>query len=163
MIQYKTKTFAEKFKENRIMWLMLLPAILFIVTFAYIPMGGVITAFKDYKNQLGILGSPWVGLENFKYLLISNKLGQLTRNTLAYNAVFIVAGMFCEVFLAIIISELPSKRWNKLFQSLTFLPFFISWVVVAAIMMAIFGYENGVVNTLIQKVGGGRIRHLRKP
>jgi putative aldouronate transport system permease protein len=139
------------------MWLMLLPAMLFIVIFSYIPMGGVITAFKDYKNQLGIMGSPWVGFENFKYLLISNKLWSLTRNTLSYNAVFIVAGMFCEVFLAIIISELPGKRWNKLFQSLTFLPFFISWVVVAAIMMAIFGYENGVINTLIQKIGGGRI------
>lgn len=147
------KSFWSKMWENRVMWLMLLPAITFIVIFAYIPMGGVIVAFEDYKNRLGILGSPWVGLANFRYLIISNKLWTLTRNTLAYNACFISLGMFCEVSLAIIISELPLHNLKKFFQSLTFLPFFISWVVVASIVMSIFGYENGVLNTILSSLG----------
>jgi putative aldouronate transport system permease protein len=149
----KQKSFLSKLWDNRIMWLMLIPAITFIVIFAYAPMGGVIVAFKDYKNRLGIFGSPWVGLANFRYLIISNKLWSLTRNTLAYNACFIILGMLCEVTLAVIISELPLKNLKKFFQSLTFLPFFISWVVVASIVMSIFGYENGVLNTILTSLG----------
>lgn len=157
------KSFFSKVWENRVMWLMLLPAVVFIVIFAYVPMGGVIVAFKDFKNRLGIFGSPWVGFDNFRYLIISNKLWSLTRNTLAYNAVFISLGMFCEVSLAVIISELPLRRVKKFFQSLTFLPFFISWVVVASIVMSIFGYENGVLNTILTSLGMERANLYGNP
>jgi putative aldouronate transport system permease protein len=149
----KQKNLGAKLWENRMLWLMLVPALFFIVLFAYVPMGGVIVAFKDYKNRLGIVGSPWVGLDNFKYLVISNKLWTLTRNTLAYNACFIVFGMAAEVGLAIIVSELPLRSLKKLFQSMTFLPFFISWVVAASIVMSIFGYENGALNTILRSLG----------
>jgi putative aldouronate transport system permease protein len=120
-------------------------------------MGGIIIAFKEYKNSLGIWGSKWVGLNNFKYLIISNKLWTLTRNTLAYNACFILLGMFLEVCLAVIISELPFRRVKKVFQSFTFLPFFISWVVAASIVLNIFGYENGVLNTILRSLGTERV------
>jgi putative aldouronate transport system permease protein len=151
------KGLAAKLWENRIMWLMLLPALAFIILFAYVPMGGVITAFKDYKNKLGILGSPWIGFANFRYLLVSGKLWTLTRNTLAYNACFIGFGMIFEVGFAVIISELPFKTVKKLFQSMTFLPFFISWVVVASIMISVFGYETGVLNTILTGLGRERV------
>jgi putative aldouronate transport system permease protein len=153
----RNKSFAQRLWENRIMWLMLLPAIIFVVLFSYIPMGGIIIAFKDYKNRLGVWGSPWAGLSNFKYLLVSNKLWTLTRNTLLYNVVFITLGMFLEVCMAIIISELPFRRIKKLFQSLTFLPFFISWVVAASIVLNIFGYESGVLNTILIAMGKERV------
>jgi putative aldouronate transport system permease protein len=145
------------------MWLMLMPAVAFIMLFAYVPMGGIITAFKDYKNQLGVFGSPWVGLANFKYLIISNKLWTLTRNTLAYNFVFITLGMISEVGLAVVISELPFRRVKRAFQSFTFLPFFISWVVVAAIMMNIFGYETGVLNGVLTSLGLDRVNIYGNP
>jgi putative aldouronate transport system permease protein len=152
----KTKTFGAKIWENRIMWLMLLPAISFIVLFSYVPMSGIIVAFKNYQNRLGIWGSPWAGLENFKYLAVSGKLWSLTRNTMLYNICFIGLGMICETALAIIISELPLRRCKKILQSFTFLPFFISWVVAAAIVMNIFGYENGVLNSILTSAGAGR-------
>ncbi|MDR1903283.1 MAG: ABC transporter permease subunit [Treponema sp.] len=157
------KPFWQKVWENRLMWLMLLPGITFIIIFAYIPMAGIITAFKDYKNQLGIWGSAWVGFDNFRYLFISGKLWQLIRNTLSYNVAFITLGMVCEVGFAVIISELPFRRLKKTFQSFTFLPFFISWVVVAAIMMNIFGYETGVLNTIITSFGGERVNIYGNP
>jgi putative aldouronate transport system permease protein len=153
----KRKSFWQKAWENRVMWCMLLPATVFTVIFSYIPMGGIIVAFKNYQNRLGIFGSPWVGLSNFNYLIISNKLWTLTRNTLGYNIFFIVSGMFCQVVLAIIVSELPFQRLKKTLQSFTFLPFFISWVVAAAIMMNIFGYESGVLNTVLTTFGGERV------
>ncbi|GHT52298.1 sugar ABC transporter permease [Spirochaetia bacterium] len=159
----KKATFAQRIWDNRVMWVMLMPAATFIILFAYVPMGGIITAFKDYKNQLGVFGSPWVGLANFKYLIISNKLWTLTRNTLAYNFVFITLGMISEVGLAVVISELPFRRVKRAFQSFTFLPFFISWVVVAAIMMNIFGYETGVLNGVLTSLGLGRVNIYGNP
>jgi len=159
----RKKSVGQKIWENKLMWLMLLPGIAFIITFAYVPMGGIITAFKDYKNQLGLFGSPWVGLDNFRYLFISGKLWQLIRNTLGYNVVFISLGMISEVAFAVIISELPFKNLKKVFQSFTFLPFFISWVVVAAIVMNIFGYENGVLNTILTSLGGERVNIYGNP
>jgi putative aldouronate transport system permease protein len=159
----RKKTLLARIWENRVLWLMLLPGITFIIIFAYIPMGGIIIAFKDYKNQLGVWGSPWVGFSNFRYLFISGKLWQLLRNTLSYNAVFITTGMICEVAFAVIISELPFRSLKKLFQSFTFLPFFISWVVVAAIMMNIFGYETGVLNGILTSLGMERVNIYGSP
>jgi putative aldouronate transport system permease protein len=153
----RKKTFFNKLWETRTMWLMLLPALTFIILFAYIPMGGIIIAFKTYNNRLGIWGSAWAGFNNFRYLIISNKLWTLTRNTLAYNAVFISLGMLLEVSLAVIISELPFRRTKKVFQSFTFLPYFISWVVAASIVLNIFGYENGVLNTVLRSFGAERV------
>jgi len=147
----------KKLWETRIMWLMLLPALVYIILFAYIPMGGIIIAFKNYNNRLGIWGSAWTGFNNFTYLAISGKLWQLTRNTLAYNAVFIILGMFLQVGLAVIVNELPLKKIKKIFQSFTFLPFFVSWVVAASIVINIFGYESGVLNTILTSFGGKRV------
>jgi putative aldouronate transport system permease protein len=147
------KTFARKLYENRVMWFMLLPSIAFVIIFSYVPMGGIIVAFKEYKTQLGIFGSPWAGFKNFTYMIVSNKLWPLTFHTLAFNFSFISLGMICEVGFAIIISEMPFERFKKTLQSMTFLPFFISWVVIAAIILSIFGYETGVVNTVLAQLG----------
>lgn len=78
-------SFLKKVKKNRSLLIMLLPALLLVIVFSYIPMGGIIIAFKQYNYQDGILGSPWSGFENFRYMILSNKLLALTRNTLLYN------------------------------------------------------------------------------
>lgn len=141
-----------KLKRNRIMWLMLIPALLYILIFSYIPMFGVVLAFKKYNYAGGVLGSPWVGWENFKYMIISNKLWPLTRNTLAYNIAFIGFGVIFEVGSAIIFSEIGSKWFKKFAQTATFLPYFISWVVVSTVMLNIFG-DKGVVNHMRNAMG----------
>ena len=147
------KNFAKKVRKNKILLLMLLPAVAYVIIFSYIPMGGIIVAFKRFSFTKGFLGSPWCGLENFRFLFISDKLWPLMRNTLLYNIAFITVGVILEVGFAIIVNELGSKWFKKVFQSFMFLPFFISWVVVLAIVDAIFGYDSGIINNLLQSLG----------
>ena len=131
---------------------MLLPALLYVVIFSYIPMFGIVIAFKDYNYNGGILGSPWCGLKNFEYLRISGKLWTLTRNTLLYNLAFIVFGIIFEVGFAVMLSEITKKTFKKITQAFMFLPYFISWVVVSTIMLNIFG-QNGVLSNILAHFG----------
>ncbi|MCD7813861.1 MAG: ABC transporter permease subunit [Lachnospiraceae bacterium] len=133
--------------------LMLAPALIYVIIFSYVPMTGLVLAFEKYQYAGGIYGSPWVGLSNFKALLIAGKLGQVTRNTLLYNIAFIFIGVIFEMGSAILLNELISKKFKKIAQSLMFLPYFISWVVVGAIMYNIFNYEKGVFNHILNLLG----------
>lgn len=141
-------------RQNKILLIMLIPAIAYVVIFSYIPMAGIVMAFKEFNYRDGIFGSPWAGLQNFRFLFLSGKLWPLTRNTLLYNLAFITFGMILEVGFAIVINELGSKYFKKIFQTFIFLPYFISWVVVAAIVQAIFSVEYGLLNSLIKGLGG---------
>lgn len=144
--------FWKQVKRNRMLLLMLLPAVVMTIIFAYIPMGGVVMAFKKYNYQDGIFGSPWCGFENFRYMILSNKLWPLTRNTILYNLAFISVGLVTEVGLAIILNEIAHQKFKKIAQTMMFLPHFISWVVAASIMLNIFG-TNGVLNNILQSLG----------
>ncbi len=131
---------------------MLLPALLYVIIFSYIPMFGITIAFKNYNYNDGIMGSPWCGLQNFEYLKISGKLWALTRNTLLYNLAFIVFGVIFEVGFAIMLSEITKKTFKKVSQAFMFLPYFISWVVVSTVMLNIFG-QNGVLSNILTRFG----------
>lgn len=144
--------FSKQIVKNKVLLLMLAPAILYVVVFSYIPMSGIILAFKDYKYAKGILGSPWCGLDNFQYLFVKNKIWSLTRNTLIYNIAFIFFGLIFEVGFAVILSEINGKVFKKFAQGFMFLPYFISWVVVSTIMLNIFG-SNGVLNSILENFG----------
>lgn len=150
--QFKTP-FRKVIKKHWMLLLMLLPATIYVIIFSYIPMTGIVLAFKKYQYKGGIYGSPWVGLQNFKALLISGKLGMVTRNTLLYNIAFIFLGVIFEMGSAILLNELANKYFKKIAQSLMFLPYFISWVVAGAIMYNIFNYEKGVFNHLLTMFG----------
>ncbi|MBO5033626.1 MAG: sugar ABC transporter permease [Lachnospiraceae bacterium] len=132
---------------------MLAPAVIYVVIFSYIPMTGIVLAFKNYQYSGGIYGSPWNGLDNFKALLVAGKLGQVTRNTLLYNIAFLILGVIFEMGSAILLNELLGKRFKKVAQSFMFLPYFISWVVAGAIMYNIFNYEKGVFNHILALFG----------
>lgn len=143
---------ARKLKRNKTLLLMLIPSLVMVITFSYIPMAGIVVAFKKYNYQLGIWGSDWVGFDNFRYMILSNKLWPLTRNTLLYNAVFIITGLVSEVGFAIILNELSRKKFKKVAQTMMFMPHFISWVVVATIVLNIFG-DHGVLNNILNSLG----------
>ena len=143
----------KKIVKNRVLLVMLLPALIYTVIFSYIPMTGIVLAFKRYDYGKGIYGSPWCGLHNFQYMIVSDKLWSLTRNTLCYNIVFIILGILAEVGFAIMLSELSRVTFKKVSQAFMFLPYFISWVVVSTIMLNIFG-EHGVLNNVITSLGG---------
>ena len=148
----KRKGFWGQVRKNRTLLCMLLPALLYVVIFSYIPMFGITIAFKDYNYNGGILGSPWCGFKNFEYLKFSGKLWALTRNTLLYNLAFIVFGIIFEVGFAVMLSEITKKTFKKVTQAFMFLPYFISWVVVSTIMLNIFG-QNGVLSNVLAHFG----------
>lgn len=140
-------------KKHWMLLLMLAPAVIYVVIFSYVPMTGIVLAFKNYQYAGGIYGSPWVGLDNFRSLLVAGKLGQVTRNTLLYNIAFLFLGVIFEMGSAILLNELRNKYFKKISQSFMFLPYFISWVVAGAIMYNIFNYERGVFNNILTSLG----------
>jgi putative aldouronate transport system permease protein len=149
----KKQSFLTLLRTNKTLLLILLPAVIYVILFSYIPMAGIVLAFKSFNYVDGIFGSPWAGLDNFKYLIISDKLWPLTRNTILYNLAFILVGMVFEISAAIFLSELTKKYFKKIAQSAMILPYFISWVVVSSLMMNIFGYEYGVLNGVLRSLG----------
>ncbi|UZT08682.1 ABC transporter permease [Clostridium sp. LQ25] len=150
----RLRKFMLTLRRNKILLLMLLPAILYFLIFSYIPMGGTVLAFKNYNFRDGIFGSPWVGLDNFKYFFISGQAWIITRNTILYNVAFITVNTILQMGLAILISEIGGKYFKKLTQTAMFLPYFISWVVVGIIAYNMLNLENGTINSMIAKIGG---------
>ena len=148
----KKKSFLTKVKENKTLLLMLLPAILFFVVFAYLPMGGIVLAFQRFNYRERFL-SPFVGLENFKFLFMNNNIGSIVRNTVLYNVAFIAVNNFLQIFCAILLSLVASKWFKKVSQSMMFFPYFISWVVVGAFIYNLLNYNNGLINSALSVFG----------
>jgi putative aldouronate transport system permease protein len=132
---------------------MVAPAILFFIVFSYIPMAGVYLAFTKFSFDGGIFGSPFIGLQNFKFLYQSGTLWNLTKNTVLYNLAFIFIGNFLQLVCAIFLSQIANKYFKKATQSIMFLPFFISWVLVGAFVFNLFNSDTGVINTLLKQFG----------
>jgi putative aldouronate transport system permease protein len=142
---------------------MIAPAALFVFVMAYIPMGGLVLAFKNYRFDRGIFGSAWNGLENFRFLFMSGDGFRIARNTVVYNVINLITSQFLAIIIAIVISEMPGKYYKKFFQSVTFLPYFISWVIVGTFVFNIFNYETGVINNLLNSLGMNPVNMYSKP
>lgn len=130
-----------------------LPAIIWVFIFLYIPMGGLMIAFKDYNYADGIFGSPWCGFKNFEFMFKSSDFTRILSNTAFYNFVFIIVGHSFAIFVALLLDATNSRRSVKLFQTTFFLPYFISWVVVALIGRLILDYDNGFLNQILRFFG----------
>lgn len=158
----------DKVYTNLSYLLMVLPGAIWLFLFSYLPMPGIIMAFKTYKlsrppqdsfiqNKFiySLINSPWVGLDNFQYLTLPTNVGNtLTyfRNTIVYNLVFMAVGLVLGVALAVIIYELTNGFLSKLYHSIFFLPFFISWIVVAYVVYAL-GSSAGIINNILIGLG----------
>ena len=161
----KKKPFLRELYEYRTFLLMLLPAVALVFIFSYIPMAGAVLAFKKYNYQLGVFKSPWVKplFANFKFFFKSGKALKITRNTALYNIAFIFTSTFLEVFFAIVLNEMRRKTLKKAVQSIIFLPYFISWVIVGSIAYSLLNYETGTLNSVIVALGGARVDVYSKP
>ncbi|RIK52602.1 MAG: sugar ABC transporter permease [Chloroflexi bacterium] len=159
---------ADKVYTNLSYLLMVLPGAIWLFLFSYLPMPGIVLAFKTYKlsrppqdywiqNKFiySLIDSPWVGLENFRYLTLPTNIASTlmyVRNTVVYNLLFMAVGLVLSVALAVIIFELTNRFWAKLYHSIIFLPYFISWIVVAYVVYAL-GSANGIINNLFSSMG----------
>ncbi len=143
-----------RFQRNMALLVLTLPALLVLIVFKYLPMGGLVMAFKNYRPLLGIFGSPWNGFDNFVFFFRSALIWQVTRNTLLYNLSFIVLTPIVAVTFAIMMYEIATPFFIKLYQTVLFLPFFMSWVVVSIMLFALLNSQNGIFNQLLMNLFG---------
>lgn len=157
----------KRFRNNKELLLLTIPGAIWFLVFAYLPMFGVIVAFKRWRIHGGffesLMNSKWVGFDNFKFLFQSSDAWLITKNTVLYNIVFIILGIVLPVTLAILLNELLNKKLAKFYQSSMFLPYFLSWVVVSYCLYVFLSPEKGYVNGILQSMGGKGISWYTEP
>lgn len=157
------RDFTKEFKKNYLLFIMLLPAVIYFIIFHYLPMTGIILAFKRYQYAKGIFGSPWVYFANFKFLFISGTIWRITVNTVLYNLAFLTVNIFLQVTMAILISELSMKWYRKLSQTFLFLPYFVSYVLLGAFVYNLFNFEFGAFNNILNWFGIPKVNMYGTP
>ncbi len=142
-------TVQARIRHNIPLYLMFLPGAIYLLINNYIPMAGLVIAFKQVNWNKGILKSPWVGFSNFEYLFKTKEAWNITRNTLGYNIIFIILGTVIAIAVAILLNEITSMMLKKTYQTVILLPYLISMVVVSYLVYAMLSSENGFVNLSI--------------
>ncbi|MCU6712962.1 ABC transporter permease subunit [Paenibacillus sp. J5C_2022] len=160
--------FIKDLNRNGAMLLMVLPATVWFLFFSYLPMAGLVIAFKQYRVSrdgflASIMNSEWIGLQNFKFLFSTNDAYIITRNTVLYNAVFITVGLILSVALAIILAEIANKRLAKVYQTGMFLPYFLSWIIVGYFVFSFLSVDRGVLNRMLAYFGVDPINWYSDP
>lgn len=145
------------------LYLLMLIPVLSVFVFSYLPMGGIIIAFKNFKFNKGIFGSDWVGFENFEVFFKSDVIGRITRNTIVLNLAFIFLGVIFGMIVAILLFEARSRAAVKTYQTILITPTFVSWVIAAYMVYAILNPNYGVLNNIIELFGGKPIDWYSEP
>jgi putative aldouronate transport system permease protein len=151
--------------KNRALYIMFLPAMLLLLLFNYLPLSGLVLAFKDVSFTEGIWGSDWTKpfYNNFIFLFSSDSAIRAFRNTILLNSLFIVFGVFFEVGLALLLNEINNKHFKRITQSITILPYFVSWIVVGVFAYNFFSTDNGAVNGVLSRLGIPKVEWYCKP
>jgi len=162
------KGFLYELKNNWQLFLMLLPGVIILIINNYIPMFGIVIAFKRYRfhgNFINsIIQSDWAGFDNFEFFFKTPYAYQITRNTILYNLAFIILGLVIPVAFAIMLNEIINKRASKIYQSIMFLPYFLSWIIVSYLAYSFFSIENGFLNrTVLDALGISPVKWYFEP
>ncbi len=145
------------------LFLMALPGMLVLFTFSYLPLPDMILAFKDFKAAQGVWGSRWVGLTNFQFLFGTGTAWRIIRNTLFLNSLFIVATLVGSLVLATLLNEISDSFFARIYQSILFFPYFVSYVIVGYFVFIFLSSDNGVVNHVLQNVGRQPVNWFNQP
>ena len=140
-------------RKNPLLLIMLLPSLFFFLIFSYLPMVGIYYAFTRYDFSGGLFGSPFVGLENFRFLFFSGTALNITFNTIFYNIIFIFGGNTAQAAVAILLSKIAGRYFRKVSQTIMFLPYFISYVIVGTFAYNILNYDTGFINNILTSMG----------
>jgi len=163
-----TPRFLVAIRKYWFIYMLALPGIAFMIVFDYAPMYGIQLAFKDYKMNLGIWGSPWVGLKHFKEMFADSAFIQAFKNTVIINVYHLIFGFTFNVFLALMINEIHCRKFKSAVQTAVYLPYFLSWVIFAGLVQVFLdspttGDVGGVVNQIIQGLGFNAVDFLKRP
>lgn len=148
------------YKKHLALTIMIVPTIAFFIIFRYVPMYGLTMAFKDYRFNLGILGSPWVGFDNFELIFSMASFARAVENTAIISILKLVAGFPMPIILAIMLNEVQHLKFKKIVQTISYLPYFLSWVVLAGVFIQLFSPSTGMVNYIIGLFGADPIYFL---
>lgn len=159
----KKKSISGNVRDNLQFLLLALPAILLILIFSYLPMGGIVIAFKKFNVQQGIFGSDWAGLKNFEFFFTSSDAWRVMRNTIGLNILFIAGKLICSVAFAVLLFSFKSKSSVKVYQTVTIIPSFLSWVVVGFMTYSLLEPTKGIINHLIMNMGGKAVQWYSEP
>lgn len=132
---------------------MLIPGLIFVIVFSYVPMAGIIMAFQKYIPTKGLFGSPFVGLKNFNYMFVYPDIGRIFFNTIYISVMKIVAGLFVPITIAILLNEMSREWIKRTFQTLVYLPHFMSWVLLSGILIDVLSPTTGVLNQALGLLG----------
>ncbi|WP_425541669.1 ABC transporter permease [Alkalibacterium iburiense] len=149
--------------QYRILYLMILPGIIYFLIFKYMPMGGLIIAFQNYQPFLGILGSPWVGFEHFIRLFTGDVFTMLLTNTLRLFSLQLFLFFPLPIILSLMLNEVRHAKFKKGIQTIIYIPYFMSWVIIVSISFVLLSLDGGLINELIAYFGGDKIPFLTSP
>jgi putative aldouronate transport system permease protein len=152
----------KRFQREWELHVLLVPALIITFIFSYLPIYGILMAFQDYNPGLGVSRSPWVGLETFRFIFSQSQFVNSVFNTFFISLLKIVFGVFASVTFALLLNEVGSSFFKRLFQTIVYVPNFISWIIMAGIMYNILA-SNGIVNLLITALGGEAVQFLSNP
>jgi len=152
-----------KLVDNRSLWIMLTPVIAYFIIFKYLPTGGILIAFQRFSPYKGFFNSDWVGLEYFKQFVSSLYFGRVLRNTLIIGLYYLIFAFPVPIMLALIINGLPNGGFKKISQTITLLPHFVSFVVIAGIAINFLSPSTGVINGIITALGGDPVYFMQNP
>jgi putative aldouronate transport system permease protein len=146
-------SFGRELWRNRALYLLAVPGIICFLLFNYLPMFGIIVAFKNFNYRDGFFRSPWTGFKNFEFFFTSSDAYTVTRNTIVLNVLFIMTSLVLQIGFAVLLNEVRAKAFKKLTQSFMFFPYFISWIVVSVFIYNFFHSEYGSLNRMLKSVG----------
>ena len=138
-----------RWKEQAVLQSMVIPGLVFLVIFAYIPLIGLVIAFQDFDLFLGAANSPWVGLKHFIAFFTSDSFWTLMKNTLGISFLKLIFGFPAPIILALLFNEIRQEKTKRVFQTVTYLPHFISWVVVAGMLTSMLAVDGGTINSIL--------------
>ena len=160
--KYREHGLLVELKRNWVLFVMLIPTFIYFMINNYLPMLGVYFAFTSFNFRDGLWSSPFTGFKNFEFLIKAD-LFRLTKNTVLYNVVFIGVGNILQIIFAILVSRVTVKWFKKTSQTLMFMPYFVSFVILKVIVYNVFEYQYGLINNLVTSMGGERIDFYNNP
>ena len=161
-ITLKRMSTLQDFKQHIWLYALLLPGLLYFILFKYVPMGGLVIAFKDYSPFLGIWGSKWVGFDQFKKFFSTPDFWRLLRNTLGISLLQLVLYFPAPIILSLFLNEVRHSGYKRTVQTLVYVPHFVSWVIVASLTYQLFNVSDGIINQLLNLIGVGSVDILSK-
>lgn len=161
-ITLKRMSNLQYFKQHIWLYALLLPGLLYFILFKYVPMGGLVIAFKDYSPFLGIWGSKWVGFDQFKKFFSTPDFWRLLRNTLGISLLQLVLYFPAPIILSLFLNEVRHSGYKRTVQTLVYVPHFVSWVIVASLTYQLFNVSDGIINQLLNLIGVGSVDILSK-